>query len=416
LLSESEASLFARLAVFAGGFDLEAAEAVAGADIDTLVSLIDKSLLRQTDAGRFFMLETIREFALERLEASDDRTDVRRRHAKQALTRATWTEETEIGEWHRRVKRDYADFRAALVWLRDRREALLLLRLAARLGRFWEAHNLREGRLWLETALARAPRAATPERAEGFFRLGSIAWRQGEFDLAAASIEAAHEAAVALGDTYLLAWLHVHRGVIARYRSGDFREAQTEYQRALEIFREIGANREVAFATRDLGLFALEQGDKRRARDLFDQSLRLSREIDFKGGESQALAMLGLLALQEGRFERALEYLVNSLQFAREINTAPAAISDSLVSIAAAVGALRDDASACVLLGAADTHTEQVGEIPQPRVKELRDHTLAQAASRIGRKEADRKRSEGAALSLEAAIELALSLSADGRD
>jgi predicted ATPase len=158
LLTPEEQQLFARLGVFAGSFELEAAEAVAEASLDGLAALVEQSLLRRTDFGRFFMLETIREYALERLEASPEAEELARQHCEYFLELAEDTETEARGpreaEWLRQLKSDQGNFRAALSWSLERGEKELALRLAGALHSFWyHAGFLVEGRRWAERAL-----------------------------------------------------------------------------------------------------------------------------------------------------------------------------------------------------------------------------------------------------------------------
>ena len=163
LLDDREQRLFARLAVFRGGFTLGAAEEVTGADLDRLQSLVEKSLLRHTDE-RFWMLETIREYALERLSESGAEAELRRRHAEHYLELVERTDrEAEEGrasqsESLSRVAADYDNVRSTLEWARDLYEGEVLLRLAAALNSFWRVRGrfYRESRAWLTLALERA--------------------------------------------------------------------------------------------------------------------------------------------------------------------------------------------------------------------------------------------------------------------
>ena len=125
LLAEEERALFSRLAVFAGSFDLDGAEVVAQADLEVLQSLVDKSLLRRTHEGRFFMLETIREYGLERFDGSLERDEIRMRHAQHAVARAESNRDEELLPWLASIDPQYADLLAALTWLAET-ESLLV--------------------------------------------------------------------------------------------------------------------------------------------------------------------------------------------------------------------------------------------------------------------------------------------------
>jgi len=320
LLGNEERRAFARLAVFAGSFDVEAAEDVCGADLETLESLVDKSLLRRTGEGRLFMLETIREFALEQLAATPEAGATRRRHVEHALSRAEQPPYPGIPDWLRHVERDYSELRGALSWLREQHEDVLLLQLASRLGRFWDSRALlQEGRMWLEAAVATAPAGPSSEIVEAFTRLGHIAWRQGDLEAARPALDSAEAGARELGDMKTIGWLHTNRGAIC-ITTGDLVEARSEYEFALAIFREIGATHEAAIATHDLGLIATEERDYRRARRLLEESAGIARSNGFSGAEANALGSLGLVAFEQGDLAEAWEKTVEAIRLNRTEN------------------------------------------------------------------------------------------------
>ncbi len=185
LLEEDEQALFARLAVFAGGFTLEAAEAVCDADIATVAALVDRSMVRR-DGERFGMLETIREFALEQLQASSDADAVRARHSSYFEAIA---EQAHAQRWHDdkagldQLEREHDNLRAALDDLRDR-DPHRALRLAGALGWFWHLHShFSEGRRRLSDALALAPEVDAA-RARALAAAGEIAAWSGDLETA----------------------------------------------------------------------------------------------------------------------------------------------------------------------------------------------------------------------------------------
>jgi predicted ATPase/class 3 adenylate cyclase len=191
LLDDAEKTLFARLGVFVGGCTIEAAEAVCSAAGDLpidvmegIAALMDKSLLRQEegvdDEPRFVMLETIREYALERLEQSGEAEAVRRRHTEYYLALAEAAEpwlysHAESPSWLDRLEEEYDNLRAALGWAIERREANLALRFGAALGWFWWLRDdYREGLSWLDAALAQSSADLTPARAYALFHASQL--------------------------------------------------------------------------------------------------------------------------------------------------------------------------------------------------------------------------------------------------
>jgi predicted ATPase/class 3 adenylate cyclase len=297
LLNEEERRLFARLSVFVGGFALEAAEAVTnrggelGLDtLDGVASLTNKSLLRQMESEPgepgFFMLETIREFADERL-AEDPRAEmVRHRHATFYLELAERAAPELTGadqvHWLDALAARHDNFRAALAWAVDRGEAETALRLGAALWRFWQMRgNLREGLDRLRTVLD------VPEA-------------DGHPELLAAALEAAGGIAYWMGS----------------------REAEGYYDESLRIRRELGEPAPIAEAlyNRSFTSIFLRGKDRRefeRARELLEESLAIFRGMDDERGIAKALWGLGDLLYEAGELDDAKRYIVEALDMHR---------------------------------------------------------------------------------------------------
>jgi predicted ATPase/class 3 adenylate cyclase len=283
LLSEEEQRLFRRLAVFAGGFELEAAEEVAGAELDTLESLLEKSLLRRWSSGRLGMLETIREFALERLEESGGAEELRQRHAQGMKTLAVLARDELRGdrqvEFLDRLAAEHGNVRAALAYAIEARDAPLALAIAGDLGRFWvfRGHD-REGRRWLEDALAlpQAPR-------------DGLRWRALYWETVLAN---------ALGD-----------------RSGARHAAEC----ALTLARELGDPVAISGSAQELARRLLDEGQYRRAEELLEESAALDADSDDQRGTVIVEGILGQLRLAQGDAISATRHLQPSLDVARSI-------------------------------------------------------------------------------------------------
>ena len=410
LLGSTERGAFARLAVFAGSFDVEAAEDVCGAELETLESLMDKSLLRRTAEGRLFMLETIREFALEQLAAMPEEGDTRRRHIEHALARAKQPPSPEIPDWLRRVDRDYSELRGALTWLREQHEEVLLLQLASRLGRFWDSRALlQEGRMWLEAAVATAPAGPSSDTVEAFTRLGHIAWRQGDVEAARPALDSAEAGARELGDVRTIGWLHTNRGAIG-ITTGDLVVARSEYEYALAIFREIGATQEVAIATHDLGLIATEEADYPRARQLLQESAHIARSIGSSGAEANALGSLGFVAFEQGNLDEAWEMTLEAIRLNRTENFTNLSVAGDLLMAAQIIGARGDHETACRLVGVFDGYVELTGAALDPIPARQRTALPEVAEENIGREAVDRALEAGRSLSLTEALDFVLSI------
>ncbi len=303
LLGLVEKKLFERLSVFVQGCTLEATEAVCdpsadlGTDVlDGIQLLVDKSLVQayERPAGelRFFILETIREYGLERLEASGEADELRRRHANYYLELAETAEPELTGPrqraWLERLEAERANLRAALRRSIRSEDADTALRLAAALWRFWSAHGyLSEGRRWMEQALALpSGTGCSAARAEALFGAGRLAYEQGDYAAARELSEESLEIHRELQDRGSVAALLTQLGHVARAQ-GDYRTARSMYEEGLAIRRELGLRRDIALSLHGLGKVALHEGGYEDARSLLRQSLAIYREI----GDEQSIAM-----------------------------------------------------------------------------------------------------------------------------
>ena len=376
LLSAAEQKLFRRLSVFAGGCTLEGAEAVCDTKgdldldmLDGMASMVDKSLVQQVEQAkgesRFVMLETIREYALEKLEASGEEASTKRAHAAYCLVlaeeEATEQSGAEGAEWLERFALEHDNFRAALEWLTETGDAEWGLRLGAALFRFWEMREyLAEGRRWLGKLLTLAAAAApTKARARALFAAGVLASEQGDYAAADAlvreSLDIARQlrdkqgAAVSLnalavisrdrGDVpaarplfeeSLVLWRELgDQKAVARSLSnlanivklqGDNARARSLYAECLSIFRELGDRTGVAWSMNYQGDVARDQGDSAAARTLYEQGLAIFRELDDRWGIAGTLADLGSLAREQGNYPTAHSMYRESIKLFQELD------------------------------------------------------------------------------------------------
>jgi predicted ATPase/transcriptional regulator with XRE-family HTH domain len=338
LLDERARELLMYMAVFVGGATPEAAEAVCLGDgswepeagpalriassqlpapiLDRLLALADQSLLR-CDTGadglpRFSMLETIREYAGEKLAAAGLAERARRRYAEYFLALAD-TAESELNgarqeRWFRLLEQEYDNLRAALEWLAEHRPADGL-RLAASLRQFWPMRGyLSEGRAWLE-ALLRDERAIgipAAARARGLCVAGYLAYQQGDLLRAQALSQASLALSRPLGEQRCVVDALLNLGGVAYYQN-DYARAAEIYAECLALYRRMDAPADVALVLKNLGLVAKDQGDFARASSYFEESLALRRELGDKRGVAQALFSLGLVAYWQGNYPRAAE-------------------------------------------------------------------------------------------------------------
>jgi predicted ATPase len=318
LLDPAEQVLFRRLAVFVGGFAPEAAEALAGAGLDDLASLVGKSLLdRQEDdrEPRFAMLETIREYGLERLAAAGELADLRRQHTAYFVALAEGLPYATAG--FDRREREHDNLRAALGWFVENDDADGALRLAAQMCGFWAVRGyLSEGREQLARVLALPGAAARPAaRAAVLGGLGRVAFNQGDYEAARACYEESLAVHRQLDDRRALQDLRSLAN-IARER-GDLVLARAQAEEALALARR--EEYDVGACLSALGLIALHEGDHAAARRFLLEALELP-PMDASGfNESLLMARLGHVAHAEGKLDEARTRYEESLAFQRRL-------------------------------------------------------------------------------------------------
>ena len=302
LLSEEDRQLFRRLAVFAGGFTLDAAEAICGASaLDGLASLADKNLLQVMDeAGpdaRFRMLETVYAFARERLNASEEVGTVSRAHAMYFLDMAEQAEPALVGSeqdaWLRRLDLEYANLRAAMEWTVAQQDVTVALPLAAALTRFWAMRgHVVEGKGWLEASLTIAGQEATLARAKALHRLAVTCIYLGDYGPAERHFRDAGQIAQQLDDRSLQADALTGLGIVAA-DLGDVERARRLHTDALAIRRELPDRSALALSLYNLGTIASAVGDFTEARTHLFEALSLRRASGDSLGAAYAMLALG---------------------------------------------------------------------------------------------------------------------------
>jgi predicted ATPase len=335
LLDAAEQRLFRRLAVFEGGWTLEAAAAVCaepeGAEsgmLDGLTSLVEKNLARQTELEgepRFHMLELIREYGTERLAASADAEMIAARFAGYILALAEQAEPGLRGEaqsvWLARLTQEYGNIRSVLRWARDGTEGEVGLRLAGALWLFWYARGqLSEGRRWLSELLARDAGVAPPAaRAKALLGASVLAAEQGDYDAATPLADGSLALFQALGDTRGSSSALSVRGNVAKYQ-GDYAQAVAAHEACLSLRRTLGDPGGIAAALNNLGIIASEQGDYARAEALYKESLTIKRTLGDARGVANSLMNLGDAARHQGNAEHARQLADESLALFTELD------------------------------------------------------------------------------------------------
>jgi predicted ATPase/class 3 adenylate cyclase/DNA-binding CsgD family transcriptional regulator len=338
LLDAREQRLFRQLSVFVDGGSMEAIEAVCTSPgsasepvLDGVASLVDKSLLQQVEPHvgeepRFVMLETIREFALERLETHGETEAARRAHAAYFLALAEEAEQGMAGPQQavllERLEQEHDNLRAALQWSLEQAEEgkAMALRLGGALQLFWYIRGYySEGRDFLERALSRSDEVAAPVRAKALYAASQLHYALGSHDRAEELCEQSLALYRELGDTMGIAnCLHLLADIA--WGRGDLASSRALGEESLMLFREVGDSRSVAYLLYHLGSLAVEQGEYARGRDLLTESLTINRELGDTRIIAVSLFKLALLYwLSEGDLAQAHRWLDESFALSREV-------------------------------------------------------------------------------------------------
>ena len=419
LLDAEERRLYARLGVFSGGCLFEAAETVCEASLDALASLVDRSLVRreESDDGqpRFRMLETIREYALERLEESGEAENLRRRHADyyRRLVEDAAREAGSGAGVYDRLESDLDNLRGALAWADAAGASELALETAGALKLFWRVRgHLDEGRRWLETALAHAGSARTPARARALEAVGALAQRSGDYTEAKAFWQEGLEIWRTLGD---------ERGVArclgdlasAFDLEGDAAQALQLYEESAELLRRLGLEYELAPVVSNLGDCLMSQGRLDEAGALFEEAVELCRA---SGRQEQLVISLfnrGRVSALQGRHEAAAEHFRDALNSAGELGYREM-IAYSLKGMGEVLAAQGEAQSAARLLGASDLLFGELGAHVEAIERDTYDRAVKSLKADLGDDPFAAAYRAGRAMPLEAAVAMATGVSVSG--
>ena len=416
LLEEPERALLARLSVFAGGVTLESGEAVGGsALLRQLAALVDNNLLRRTaaDPPRFAMLETIREYALEQLEANGEADEYARRHAEHflALGEAANKIIGAGGAGYERgfdtLEADHDNLRAALTWASNAGEVAIEGRLVIALRWFWMVRgHSREGRSAFERAIADIrggdPALLASVLADG----GTFPYRQG--DLADARLLWTEALALyrELDDPDGIARCIAELGSVATME-GNFDAAVEAYRESRELFLELGRPQRAAVALSNLAAIAELQGDHETAASLGELGVAEQRELGDLDGLAVSLHNLARSRLALGELARARALLAESFELAEQLGYREV-IAYSLETSAELAFAAGGHEQAARLLGAADELFEAIGVELRGTEREGYERTLAAVAESLGTGQVDALLTDGRSLDLSAAVREAL--------
>ncbi len=381
LLGAEEQVLFRRLAVFVDGFDLEAAEAIAGggdAEVEVfsgLEALADQSLVRTrepvNDTSRFGMLQTVREFGLEQLVAAGEEDEVRAAHAVYYLALVERVEPELLGAqaeaWLELLAAEHGDLAAALRWYSRTGDADGLARLAGALMEYWyPSGRWAEGREWLEQALAREEELDDGPRARALLAAGYLGHFQGDEARALSLFERSLELSRRLGDKREEASAGYMLGVAAEDR-GDFATAERFLAEAVNRYRSLGDIVNTAYSEAHLGIVALGEGDPERAARHGEAARALADESGAWHPRATAVLVLGDAAREAGDHAAAAAHYADFIELVLGEGT-PSGVQPSvecLAEVASSVAVLAAEAGrwerAARLLGAAERLRESAG-------------------------------------------------------
>ena len=426
LLDEVEKKLFARLSVFQGGRTIEAVEAVCAHDLqidvlDGLASLLNKNLLRQEHGlegePRFTMLETIHEYALERLREGGEAEDMHRQHAEYFTALAERAEPFMRGgreqmRWLRRLDADHDNLRTMYRWSMDGDAVELGLRLVGTLGYFWwRQGHYSEGQRWSADALEVIEGASLAVRASVYSTAGRVYFYLDDPVECKCVLTKALALYEELWSRREMGWAHIHLMMPLAGQPGEFEQAMENFEEGLALLREADDKAGIAQAFTNLGEQTRLLGDLSRSKEAYEESLSVAREIGDGLRESLLLINLGFIALHEDDVEGAQAMLNESLTLALAIGHT-AYTADKLWALAGAAVALGQPERAARLIGAAEALYEKKSYIPQ--AGDLPEFERYQASAREALDEAAYKTAwaEGRAMSLDEAIAYALEESA----
>lgn len=456
LLSEKERILFRRLAVFLGSFALEAAEAICAGNgleqdevLDLLSHLVDKSLVAVVERdgeGRYRLLETIRQYAQDKLQEFGEVPSLRWSHRDCYLSFAERAESeisgAEQAKWFDRFEVEYDNLRAALGWSLECGEAEKAARMGTAIWRFWQLRGyMSEGRSFLERALAGFSEQ-TSVRAKALHAAGVLASHQGDYQRAKTLVEESLDVCRELADRQGAGYALYSLGLLA-HNEGDYEGAVTIFEESLQLFREVedcygmtlalaglgltvlylgdyerasvlceeglalsrerGDPRSIAGALTNLGITVLERGDDERAKVLCEESLAMRRKPEYKGAYAHTLIILGRIAMHQGDYERATACYEESLILRQETGEKEG-IATALEGLAAVAVMQRQAMSAARLYGSAESLRSILGAPLTPIDRSYYEQTVATVRAQLDEAVFMRAWAEGRAMPLEQAI------------
>jgi tetratricopeptide (TPR) repeat protein len=393
--------------------------------LELLGRLVDHSLVLARDSDgepRFGMLDTIREYACEKLLASADADEVRDRHAAHYRELAIEAEPALMGPdqvlWLERLDLELDNIRAALGWLlesseeRDGGRCEQGLLLAADLWRFWHTRgHIGEGRMWLERGLSVCPAARPEVRAKALSKAGWHAHVQGDLDIAEQQLQEAVSLTRAAADEQELAFTLEGLGDVKIFQ-GNYAEGKRLHEEGLEIRRRLGDSLGIAMSLNSLGAVALQEGDAETAKSLLEQTLVMVRPL----GDQRMVAVtahnLGMVALRTEDYDHAVEPLREALRlfYAQGNKQDSSFCLDALARVAGAKG---DVTRSARLFGAAAAMRGEINAKLPPFRVEWQEQAMAESRAAHNQAEWEQAWQEGRTMSLDRIVTYALGQSTD---
>jgi predicted ATPase len=422
LLDAEEQKLLNRLAVFGGGFTLDAAEKVAnsGADLeidsfDGIASLVDKSLLSQSEQAdgepRFRMLVVVREFALEELGAGGGAEEVKKRHAEY-YARMAESAEPELlggkaGEWLETLEQEHDNLRLALEWGLGR-EPQTALRIVGAIEHFWYKRGyFSEGSEWTRAALERnGEEADTKLQAKAYLGISQLIWCQGDLESAEQFAQEGLRLARKVGEKSLICIALGYLGVIKRQQGGELCQAKVFSEEALALARELKDKRLISTTLNSLGEIARHQEDYEAAREFYEEALTLARQESANHFISISTQNLAMISCFRGDDKAALSYTLESLEISEELG-GKINVGIALQIFASLAVVAGETEKAARLFGAGQAIHNAAGYKLEEVDQKFVDRYVGEACARMGDEAFEAAFQEGKQMRMKKAIELA---------
>lgn len=415
LLGADEQRLFRRMSVFAGGYTLEAIEKISKVEdvkaraglTEGVAALLDKSLLRQTAHGRLYMLETIREYAVEQLEISKEASEAKRAHAEYY---ATIAEELgpKVGEptYLALLEQEHDNMRAALGW-GIANDIEVAGRIGVALWQFWLRYgHLSEGWRWLEAILKSGAHLPEHMRVRLMNGAGRLSLRLGEYEAAGSVLAECLALCRRIGDVIEEMQALNVLGLRAIYRN-EMEQAQSYFEQNLAGQRQLGDMNGISQALNNLGLALRYQGKYKRAEEAYEECIANSKDVPDNFALAAPLHNLGQMLHHQGNDKRAYELLRRSLELVWQLGDRPN-VSVCLMDMAGVWATQKQPEKAAMLFGASEALRENSKAQMYDAQRKAYEWDVKQGAQQLSDEGWQAAWEAGARLTMDEACEIAL--------